>query len=386
MNEAQLARLFRPFAQVAELQRREGGAGLGLAISRQLVLLMGGDIQVHSRETQGSVFSFEIEAPVPKAPVQALPASGTPIGYEGKRRKILVVDDAPQIRSMLRDAVGKLGFEVADACSGEEALVVAARFHPDLIVMDLMMPVMDGYEATRRLRSLPEGAAVRIIVMSASATADVETRSREAGANTIIGKPVELSTLLNAIEAMLRLTWVREHADGPAIGAMRGEEALLAHRAVVDGTRVLLVEDNAINRELALALLSASGVIVSVACDGQEALNLLERQRFDVVLMDCLMPVMDGYAATRALRQRPELGGLPVIALTANAMVGDRDKALAAGMNDHIAKPIKLEELFATLARWVRPADTVVAEAPLAELPDVDNRGGLAGTTGNATS
>ena len=125
---------------------------------------------------------------------------------------------------------------------------------------------------------------------------------------------------------------------------------------------MLLVEDNAINRELVLDLLGTAGVVVSVACDGQEAIDMLEQQRFDAVLMDCLMPVMDGYAATRALRQRPELRALPVIALTANAMVGDRDKALAAGMNDHIAKPIKLEQLFATLARWIRPEGATVAE------------------------
>jgi CheY-like chemotaxis protein len=218
MNEAQLARLFQPFAQVADQKRREGGAGLGLAISRQLVRLMGGDIQVHSREGQGSVFSFEIQT---QAPVRTLPAGATPIGDQ--------------------DAVR------------------------------------------------PE------------------------------------------------------------------------HRAAVSGERVLLVEDNEINRELVTELLSAAGVVVSVACDGQEALDMLDRQRFDAVLMDCLMPVMDGYAATRALRQRPELRALPVIALTANAMVEDRDKALAAGMNDHIAKPIKIEELFAALARWLRPASRVVA-------------------------
>ena len=135
--------------------------------------------------------------------------------------------------------------------------------------------------------------------------------------------------------------------------------------------------------------------VVSVACDGREALDMLDRQRFDAVLMDCLMPVMDGYAATRALRLRPEFRALPVIALTANAMVGDRDKALAAGMDDHIAKPIKLEQLFATLARWVHPTGVIAAEsigvasadvAPFAERQDIDSRGGLAGTTGNATS
>ena len=219
MNEAQLARLFQPFAQVAELQRREGGAGLGLAISRQLVRLMGGDIQVHSREGQGSVFAFAVEAPAPRVPV-----------------------------------------------------------------------------------AVPRGDGV----------------------------------------------W-------PHAAPAQGTESPPNPRAAVSGARVLLVEDNAINRELVVDVLSAAGVVVSVACDGRQALEILERQPFDAVLMDCLMPVMDGYAATRALRLRPELRALPIIALTANAMAGDRDKALAAGMNDHIAKPIKLEDLLATLARWLRP-------------------------------
>jgi CheY-like chemotaxis protein len=165
----------------------------------------------------------------------------------------------------------------------------------------------------------------------------------------------------------------------------------------MSGARVLLVEDNAINRELVLDLLSAVGIVVSVAFDGREALDMLERQRFDAVLMDCLMPVMDGYAATRALRLRPELRTLPVIALTANAMVGDRDKVLAAGMNDHIAKPIKLEQLFGTLARWLRPARAIGAEpigvvadgtgaVPMAERPGTDGRDGLASTAGDAAS
>jgi CheY-like chemotaxis protein len=134
-----------------------------------------------------------------------------------------------------------------------------------------------------------------------------------------------------------------------------GHQPHAGDQELVSGARVLLVEDNAINREIVMDLLSAAGVIVGVANNGQEALDRLDREQFDVVLMDCLMPVMDGYAATRALRMRPQLQSLPVIALTANAMVGDRDKALAAGMNDHLAKPIKVDELLATLARWVAP-------------------------------
>jgi CheY-like chemotaxis protein/HPt (histidine-containing phosphotransfer) domain-containing protein len=167
---------------------------------------------------------------------------------------------------------------------------------------------------------------------------------------------------------------------------------MLGHQASLSGAHILLVEDNVINRELALDLLSGAGIVVSVACNGQEALDMLAQQRFDGVLMDCQMPVMDGYAATRALRQRPKLKGLPVIAMTANTMVGDREKVLAAGMNDHIAKPIKVEEMFATLARWVGPAAMAAAEAagvvhartwPLSELPGIDSQVGLAGLKGD---
>jgi signal transduction histidine kinase/ActR/RegA family two-component response regulator len=210
ISEAQQARLFQPFEQLAEVGRREGGTGLGLAISRPLIRLMGGDIQVRSRPGEGSVFWFEIAVPALEAPVHALLERRAPVGYEGERRKVLVVDDVPHNRAMLLDALGTLGFQVADAGNGAEALHVAARFRPDLIVMDLMMPVMDGFEATRRLRLSSEGDEVPIIATSASATAETELRSREAGANAFIGKPIEQSVLLNAIAAALSLTWIRE--------------------------------------------------------------------------------------------------------------------------------------------------------------------------------
>jgi len=374
MNESQLTRLFQPFEQVAEARRREGGAGLGLAISRQLVRLMGGDIRVHTRPREGSIFWFEIEAAT-RAQAQTLPAADGPVvGYEGERRRILVADDAPQTRAMLLETMGELGFEVAVAGSCDEALAVAARLHPDLIVTGLVVPGQDGCQAIRQLRLASDAGSVRIVVMSAELTPDEEAHCREAGANAIIGKPVEPTALLDAIATLLGLRWVRKEPrqnkflmrpsslDAISLPAQRHPaptarhgETLPDHRAVLNGARVLLVEDNAINREIAMEMLSASGIVVNVACNGQEALDMLEQQRFDVVLMDCQMPVMDGYSATLALRQRLELRGLPVIALTANAMVGDHDKALAMGMNDHIAKPIKLEELLATLARWVRP-------------------------------
>jgi CheY-like chemotaxis protein len=155
---------------------------------------------------------------------------------------------------------------------------------------------------------------------------------------------------------------------------------------------LLLVEDNAINREIASTLLRRAGIAVSIAGDGREALDMLERQRFDGVLMDCQMPIMDGYAATRMLRKQPQWKDLPVIAMTANALVGDRDKVLAAGMNDHIAKPIKVENLFATLARWIHVTETdaisgIAGDEPLVDAVEVfngiDRRAGIAATMGD---
>jgi CheY-like chemotaxis protein len=212
MSEAQVSRLFQPFEQVAEAKRREGGTGLGLAISRQLIRLMGGDIEVHSRPGEGSVFAFEIELPVSEAPARDLPGESAPLGYLGERRKILVVDEVLQNRTMLVEELAALGFEVAEATNGMEALEVAGRFRPHLLVMDLTLPIMDGLEATLRLRQMPEYAELPIIAISASATSDAEERSRAAGANVFVGKPIQEGVLLNDIAALLHLEWIRAAA------------------------------------------------------------------------------------------------------------------------------------------------------------------------------
>jgi signal transduction histidine kinase/DNA-binding NarL/FixJ family response regulator len=221
MNEAQLARLFRPFEQLAEVKRREGGTGLGLAISRELVRLMGGDIEVRSRPGKGSVFWFDLEVSTADAQVQVPPARGAPIGYEGERRKILVVDDVPHNLTMLLESLGTLGFEMADASNGEEALEVAARFRPDLIAMDIMMPVMDGFEAMRRLRLMPEFAQVPFIATSASATHEVQARCRAAGANAFIPKPIEQDLLLETMARLMDLTWICEETTGQSTEIVR---------------------------------------------------------------------------------------------------------------------------------------------------------------------
>ncbi|MEP7099158.1 MAG: ATP-binding protein [Burkholderiales bacterium] len=177
----------------------------------------------------------------------------------------------------------------------------------------------------------------------------------------------------------------------PTSGPRDREEAMLAHQAGLRGAQILLVEDNAVNREIALTVLSRAGIVVSVAGDGQEALDMLGWQRFDGVLMDCQMPVMDGYEATRALRQQPQWRDLPVIAMTANAMAGDREKVLAAGMNDHVAKPINFEQMFATLARWISPATSppkagLVAPADGSRAEPAVGPTGIAATDGQRRS
>jgi CheY-like chemotaxis protein len=221
-----MARLFQPFEQVAEGKRREGGAGLGLAISRQLIRLMGGDIEVRSEPGKGSLFSFEIEVPAPQRQVQLPLVQSVPVAYLGERRKILVVDDVLENRAMLLEELATLGFVTAEASNGMEALQVVARFQPDLVVMDLTMPVMDGLEATRRLRSLPQGAALPIIATSASATTETEVRSREAGASAFVSKPIQEPVLLHAIAVLLRLDWTFDGADSRAKGS-GGEEGNL---------------------------------------------------------------------------------------------------------------------------------------------------------------
>ncbi|HJV60386.1 MAG TPA: ATP-binding protein [Albitalea sp.] len=213
MSDAQLARLFQPFEQVGEARRREGGTGLGLAISRKLVRMMGGDIQVRSEPGEGSVFSFEVDLPTVPALAVRAPYCGMPIGYQGPRKRVLVVDDVSQNRVMMFEALNSLGFDAIGADDGQMGIEVAIKERPDLVVIDAMMPVMDGCEATRRLRRLPALAHIPIVATSASATQDVESRCLAAGANVFIPKPIEQDALLAALKQLLGLTWIYEEAQ-----------------------------------------------------------------------------------------------------------------------------------------------------------------------------
>jgi signal transduction histidine kinase/ActR/RegA family two-component response regulator len=208
MTAQQLARLFQPFEQVADVHRREGGTGLGLAISQQLVRLMGGNIEVASEPGKGSTFSFELTVQVADSSPTIRQSPHTIVGYKGERKRLLIVDDVPQNRAMLVDLLNAVGFVVAAASNGLECLVLLDSFKPDLILMDVMMPVIDGNETTRRIRRMPAWSSVPIIAVTASASREDEAACLQAGADAFLYKPVEHDALLRAIGKHLSLDWI----------------------------------------------------------------------------------------------------------------------------------------------------------------------------------
>ena len=357
MSIEQQQSLFQPFSQGdASTSRRYGGTGLGLAISRHLVRLMGGELDVSSAPGRGSRFHFSLRFGLQAKDVVAPPAPLHEASLQGMRA--LIVDDNACAREVLAQMTASLGLKVDTAYDGLDAMrrvaLADARDEPyELLLLDWKMPGMDGVECARRLseRERPRHPMPPVLMLTAFGRAQIQQRLSEqhVDVGALLTKPVTPSSLFESCVAALGLTVHR------STRSEQREESMLVHRSRLSGARILLVEDNAFNQELALDVLKRVGIAVTVAAKGREALSVLERQSFDGVLMDCQMPVMDGYAATRALRQNLQWRELPIIAMTANAMVGDRDKALAAGMNDHIAKPIKVDEMFATLARWVRP-------------------------------
>ncbi len=347
--------LFDAFAQAeASIARRYGGSGLGLAICRQLVRLMGGEIRVRSTPGVGSVFAFTVQL--------GRAGSGdefTPSAPLAQRRLLWVATRAPGSEVLQRRcAEHGLQLSVVEhlASMGESIDTARQRGEPfDLVVVDcgLRDEALPGWRCS-------DAAPPVVMLCGGGNCAEFELYLATMGLTVCqhVDRPVTRSALMLALTRALGC----DNTPPP----MRRQPALADAVAMLAGARVLVVDDAELNQEVAREYLQSVGVSVSIANNGAEALAILAQQRFDAVLMDCQMPVMDGYAATRALRQQAALARLPVIALTANALAGERERVLEAGMNDFIAKPVAPERLFEVLMRWIAPIDMVPAVAAVA--------------------
>jgi CheY-like chemotaxis protein len=340
--EDRLSRLFDSFSQVdASTTRRYGGTGLGLAISKRLSELMGGTIWVESQVGEGSTFHFTIRAEQAPA-LAAAHERDAPPQLHGRR--VLVVDDNATNRRILVRQAESWGMLARDTASPTQALEWIRRGDPfDLAILDMQMPEMDGVTLAAELRRYRDAGELPLLLLTSLASWG-ELRGGGAFAASL-AKPIKPSQLYDTLLSVFGAT----PAGVPAPTRREGPVEQLAERLPL---RILLAEDNVVNQQLALLLLEKLGYRADVAADGLEALQALEREPYDVVLMDVQMPKMDGLEATRHIHQRWPQGRRPhVIAATANAMQEEHEACLAAGMDDYLPKPIHLEELAAALRR-----------------------------------
>lgn len=389
MTPEQQANLFQAFSQAdSSTTRKYGGTGLGLTISKRLTEMMGGEIWAESKYNQGSTFQFTAVLGLQEEQRLVKVKPDLP---ELQGLRVLVTDDNKTAKEILTEIVTSLGFEVSTASSGAQCLELIAKAEKpfDLVYMDWQMPGMDGIETTTQIQMKAD--CPKVILVTAYGREDAANLATDAAFSSILSKPLSSSTILDAT-----MVAFGHKAEKSGARQRKGED-ISTVVAKLMGAKILLVEDNEVNQELALELLSSNGLIPTVVDDGQKALDILEKERFDGILMDCQMPVMDGYIASSKIREQEEYKDLPIIAMTANVMSGDREKAIKAGMNDHIGKPINVNEMFGIMAKWITPKEPFIApeeqgentqnqteDHPLPELPGIDIKKGMTITQQNA--
>jgi CheY-like chemotaxis protein/HPt (histidine-containing phosphotransfer) domain-containing protein len=381
MTEQQQARLFSAFSQAdASISRKYGGTGLGLAISRRLARAMGGDLTVTSQPGVGTTFLFTCRLGLLESDT-----ARPPVPPKVQERPVLVVEDSDTSRELLTTLLEQWSIPVVAVSNAEEGLALlernagAGRDAFALVVLDWMLPGISGIEAAERIRAREQTSTLPIVVISAYAGKEEEARCREIGVNVFVPKPITASSLFDAVVT----------AEGVAAHTVRRSlDAPLEQEFA--GVRVLLAEDNEANQLVAFELLSRLGLELDIAANGRIAVEKVraDRGRYAAVLMDMQMPEMDGIEATRALRDDEAFHDLPIIAMTANAMKRDLDACLAAGMNDHVTKPIDRKVLLATLRKWlptsVARTGSATSDAPSAR-DDAEAPSALEGIEVNET-
>ncbi len=344
------SRLFHPFTQAdSSTTRKYGGTGLGLAICQQLAVLMGGAIGVQSTPGQGSTFWFTARLPIRPAPHQPAPPGGTTL----RGLRVLCVDDNATNRALLEAQLPAWGVQVDCVTDGPGALARLRAAHREahpyaLVLLDYQMPAMDGIAVAQAIKADADLARVRLVLLTSFGHRGHRTVAQHAGFDAYLTKPVRQSQLYDCLVTVMA-------SERPSAAAMLVTRHSLAEARAHLRARVLVAEDNVVNQKVAARLLEKLGCRVDVVANGREALEALACMPYDLICMDCQMPEMDGYEATAAIRAHQQRTDrrVPIIAMTANAMQGDRERCLAAGMDDYISKPVQSQELAAMLHKWL---------------------------------
>ncbi len=394
LTEKQIGKLFQSFGQAdTSTSRKFGGTGLGLTISKKLVEMMDGKIWIESEPGKGSSFIFTAVFGMKDQQKR----NRLILSDDLKGKKVLIVDDNQMAREVLEHALKSFSLDVFMASNGSEGITMVESADADqpydLVIMDWQMPEMNGIRAAEIIKKHPKLKNIpKIVMLTAYGREEVVHQAEGAKLDGFLVKPMNPSLLFESIMQVFGKKVAKEKFGETAKGQ---QENLELER--ICGAEILLVDDNEINQEVATELLEQAGMCVTVACNGKEAVEKITLSQYDCVFMDIQMPEMDGYEATRHIRKDERFASLPIVAMTANAMQGDREKCIDAGMNDHVAKPINPKELSHALIKWVPAREGIgqgtasLPEKPqpiqeqeaLPELPGIDVEGGLERVNGN---
>jgi two-component system sensor histidine kinase/response regulator len=353
LTPEQMKNLFNSFQQAdTSTTRKFGGTGLGLAICKKIAQLMGGEVGVDSEYGEGSTFWAKVSLQKSTAAPRRLVLSGD---IQGKR--VLVVDDNENARLILSDLLEQMKFQVDTASSGEEALTQVKQADQqalpyEIIFLDWQMPGMDGLEVARRIKAMSLQHKPYHLMVTAYGREEVFKEASNTGIVDVLVKPVNASIVFDSLVRVIGGT-VYEPENGTKNHEPSG--IVVDRLKLIKGASILLVEDNEINQEVAIELLEDAGFVVDLAENGRIAVEKVKTNNYDLVLMDMQMPEMDGIEATVEIRKDVSFNNLPIVAMTANVMQGDRDRCVEAGMNDHVGKPIEPNELWKTLMKWIQP-------------------------------